>query len=447
MIAAVFLIAVTAPCVFAEEDDDAITVYITISDDGEFVTGTDGTVMAHVPVRISYFDLEEYGLSEYYRYEAAPFRDGGEYISDRIIEQPTLLHLYIKVLEKYYAGRPLTAEDMHSEIIDVTGSPTSVFLKSFWGHNFNLMYFVDHAYPLQSAGWGSTCDYILLYDGSEIDVAMFTDMGFNLTGAFTCFDITEKTVSAGEEVTLALLGTETKDGGGEVNAPVPGEPVRVSADLGKTWDTSSYGATDENGEITLKFERGGTYYVSAGPKMVNYPSASGMPDTAPPISVITVRPGKDETPDTPDDPDKPDTPDGPDTPDKPDTPDGPDKPDTPDKPDGPDKPDQPDTPDGPDGPDKPDQPDTPDGPDGPDKPDDSGKSIYRISEIVKKSIAGIIAKITAKAGISSAVKAASTAISAVKESSAAFAKKAVAASVKSAVTAVKKLKALFGKRK
>lgn len=315
ILAAVLLCLAAAPCVFADtSDDDAITVYVTISDDGEFVKGVDGTVMAHVPVRISYFDLADYGLSEYYRYEAAPFKDGGDYISNRIIKEPTLLHLYIKVLEQYYAGRPLTAEDMHSDIIDVTGSATHVFLQYFWGHNYNLMYFVDHAYPLQAAGWGSTCDYIILYDGTEIDLAMFTDMSFNITGAFTCFDRTEATVSAGESVTLTLLGTETKDGGGEVNAPVPGEPVRVSSDHGASWDTTTYGATDQNGKITLKFDKAGTYYVSAGPKMVNYPSESGMPDTAPPISVITVKGGADD----PDQPDQPDQPDRPDDPDKPD---------------------------------------------------------------------------------------------------------------------------------
>jgi hypothetical protein len=290
LIAAVALIAVMTPCVFAA-DDDAITVYVTVSDNGEFVTGDDGTVMAHVPVEVSYFDLEEYGLSEYYRYEAAPFSEGGEYISDRIIEQPTLLHLYIRLLEQYYAGRKLTPADMHSDIIDITGSATHLFMKSFWGHNYNLMYFVDHAFPLQSKGWGATCDYIILYDGSEIDLAMFTDMSFNVTGAFTCFDDTEETVTVGEELTLTLLGTETKDGGGEINAPVPNEPIRVSSDHGVTWDTS-YGKTGSDGKITLGFDKAGTYYISAGPLMVNYPSESGMPDTAPPISVITVKPAQ-----------------------------------------------------------------------------------------------------------------------------------------------------------
>ena len=286
---------IIAPCAFAYASDDAATVYVTISNDGEFVKGKDGTVMAHVPFEISYFDLAEYGLADYYRYEAAPFDEGGEYISSRIIKEPTLLHLYIKFLEKYYAGRKLTPEDMHSEIINVTQSPTHLFLQEFWGHNYNLMYFVDHAFPLQAKGLGATCDYILLYDGAEIDVAMFTDMGFYTTGAFVRFDNSEVTTTAGEDVTLTMLGTETKDGGGEIDAPVKEEPVRVSDDFGRTWD-DSYGSTDKNGKITLNFSAAGTYYVSAGPVMDNYKSLTGMPDTAPPISVVTVKPEENAVP-------------------------------------------------------------------------------------------------------------------------------------------------------
>ena len=286
---------IIAPCAFAYASDDAATVYVTISNDGEFVKGKDGTVMAHVPFEISYFDLAEYGLQDYYRYEAAPFDEGGEYISSRIIKEPTLLHLYIKFLEKYYAGRKLTPEDMHSEIINVTQSPTHLFLQEFWGHNYNLMYFVDHAFPLQAKGLGATCDYILLYDGAEIDVAMFTDMGFYTTGAFVRFDNSEVTTTAGEDVTLTMLGTETKDGGGEIDAPVKEEPVRVSDDFGRTWD-DSYGSTDKNGKITLNFSAAGTYYVSAGPVMDNYKSLTGMPDTAPPISIFTVKPEENAVP-------------------------------------------------------------------------------------------------------------------------------------------------------
>lgn len=287
---------IIAPCAFADAaDDEKITVYITISKDGDFVRGKDGTVMAHVPFEISYFDLAEYGLSNYYRYEAAPFEDGGEYISTRIIKEPTLLHLYIKVLEKYCAGRKLTAEDMHSDIIDITGSPTHVFLERFWNHNFNLMYFVDHEFPLQAKGWGATCDYILLYDGTEIDLAMFSDMGFHTTGAFVSFDSKEYTVMAGEELVLTMLGTETKDGGGEVNAPVKNEPIRISDDYGRTWATN-VGSTDDKGKITISFDAPGTYYISAGPVMENYPSLTGMPDTAPPISIVTVTPEEDAVP-------------------------------------------------------------------------------------------------------------------------------------------------------
>ena len=48
-------------------------------------------------VTISYFDLAEYGLEDYYRYEADSFEDGGRYNSDKIVEQPRHTLVYKNV--------------------------------------------------------------------------------------------------------------------------------------------------------------------------------------------------------------------------------------------------------------------------------------------------------------------------------------------------------------
>ena len=269
----------------AASANETVTVYLTVSNDGEFVTGTDGTVMARVPITVSYYDLADYGLEAYYRYEAASYEDGGEYINTNIVKQPTLLHLYIKALEDYYAGHKLSKSDVHSNILDVTGTPTSLYMKHFWGHDENLMYFVNHEYPEQRHGWGSTCDYILLNDGDEIDVGMFTDWNFYKTGAFTTFDYTSKRVKPGEAVTLTMQASATvPNAEGDtafVGVPMPYEAVRVSSDKGQTW-ARNYAETDANGQVTLTFQNPGTYYVAGGPSFVNYP------DATPPISVITV---------------------------------------------------------------------------------------------------------------------------------------------------------------
>ncbi len=139
-----------------QEDGDTITVYFTLSEDGVFVTGNDDeeSVLCHVPVEISYYDLAQYGLEEYYRYEADSFEEGGGYNGSTVVEKPTVLHLIIKMIEKYYLGGAKLENG--TEALTLTGSATHLYMQNFWGHDENLMYFVNHRYPLQAEGCGST---------------------------------------------------------------------------------------------------------------------------------------------------------------------------------------------------------------------------------------------------------------------------------------------------
>ena len=61
------------------------------------------------------------------------------------------------------------------KILNITGSPTSLYMKEFWGHDENLMYYRNHMYPYMREGWGSTADYVLLSDNDTIDLAMFSN--------------------------------------------------------------------------------------------------------------------------------------------------------------------------------------------------------------------------------------------------------------------------------
>ena len=112
------------------EEKGTVTVYFTLSEDGKFVTGNDDneTVLCHIPVTISYFDLAEYGMEDYYRYEADSFEEGGRYNSDKIVERPTLLHLFIKMLEKYYLGNgeKFVVNDRLQDAMSISGSATSL---------------------------------------------------------------------------------------------------------------------------------------------------------------------------------------------------------------------------------------------------------------------------------------------------------------------------------
>lgn len=265
--------------VFAADDveDGGYTVYVTLSENSEFLKGKDSskTVMARVPVKLKYFDLADYGLERFYRLDD----------DDEVIEQPTVLHLLIRILEKYYACRTLTSSDMQSDIIQVTGAAKSLWLNRLWGHDGNLMYFVNHEYPLMYERWGATADFILLEEGDEVELAMYTDYSFYNNSAFLYFENSNVSTYTGRDVKLKLLANPTavvNDGVPRENKAMPGESVRVSSNKGKTWRYID-DKTDDEGIVRVSFDEPGTYYVATGPVYANYK------DAAPAIGIITVR--------------------------------------------------------------------------------------------------------------------------------------------------------------
>ena len=207
-----------------------VTVYVTISNDGVPIQGRDGTVLCHKAITVPYFDLANYGLEEFYRYHTE--NGEGKYIDENIVERPTGLHLYLYLLERYFIGLPeekcckgefdrdaLASFKLNEDVcymdetpaytadsfaaLTITGSPTSLYMANFWGHDENLMYYRNHCYPYMSPGWGSTSDYIVLSDGDTWDVAMFSNWSFwSSGGAFTCFDKDAYNARPGMELTV-----------------------------------------------------------------------------------------------------------------------------------------------------------------------------------------------------------------------------------------------------
>ena len=207
-----------------------VTVYVTISNDGVPLKGRDGTVLCHKAITVPYFDLANYGLEEFYRYHTE--NGEGKYIDENIVQRPTGLHLYLYLLERYFIGLPdeecckgkydrdkLASFKLEDDVLyiddepaytadsfaalTITGSPTSLYMANFWGHDENLMYYRNHCYPYMSPGWGSTSDYIVLSDGDTWDVAMFTNWSFwSSGGAFTCFDKDAYNARPGMQLTV-----------------------------------------------------------------------------------------------------------------------------------------------------------------------------------------------------------------------------------------------------
>lgn len=297
---------------YDETDAEQVTVYVTISNDGVPLLGTDAakTPLARREITVPYFDLGLYGLDEYARYKTT---DGqGPYTSSTLVERPTALHLYIYLLERYYLGLPeeqcckgtsgLLSYKSAREVTDLfgnranaeknfsgvynaltlSGSATSLYMRNFWGHDENLMYFRNHVYPLMSAGWGATCDYMLLSDGDTIDLAMFTDWNFHHVGAFCKFDKDEYSVPAEEGLKLQTLKYDTRsvtDGGTESFVKIGTLNLAV---YNEDWTSASAKAklTGSDGAYTVTFTEPGTYYLLATDPNAATDSACYAPATA-----------------------------------------------------------------------------------------------------------------------------------------------------------------------
>ena len=272
---------------YDETDQASVTVYVTISSNGAPIIGKDdgGTILSHLEVKVPYFPLSLYGLDDFNRYHTE--NGSGSYTDNEIVQRPTLLHLYIYMLERYYLGVAEKGcgkgtsglleftgsgegvndmlggsyKDTRNALL-ISGSATSMYMQNFWGHDENLMYYRNHVYPLMSAGWGSTADYILLSDNDTIDLAMFSNWSFWTYGAFARFDKDDYTAKVGEKITFETQKYDTKsvsDGGTESFEPITGLNVKL---YNENWEQQQE-LTSEGSSYTLDTAslKAGTYYL------------------------------------------------------------------------------------------------------------------------------------------------------------------------------------------
>ena len=267
---------------YDETPAESATAIFTASCDGVPLRGNDAenTILAHLKVKVPYFDLGLYGLEKYYRYHT---KDGrGVYIDDEVVERPTAMHLFIYVTEKYYMGipeekcckgtsglmefnEPVTMLNMYGEkaynckyrAYCVSGGPTSSFMNELWGHDMNLMYYRNHFFPLMSPGWGSTSDYQLLSDGDTFDVGMYSDWNFYQSGAFCCFGKEEYKVNSGEMLLFSTLYTSSSEFGSGELKPMSGLKAEVYDDEWNKIDT----VNSETAGFGYAFQKPGIYHL------------------------------------------------------------------------------------------------------------------------------------------------------------------------------------------
>lgn len=292
---------------YDETPQDSVRVWVTISSDGVPIVGHDGTVLSHLEVNVPYFDLGNQDLADFYRYGTE--NGSGSYIDDQVVKRPTALHLYLYMIGVYYLGlepeQVTTGEvkifghdgvgdgvwNMRSELayedtslaLNITGSATSMYMQQFWGHDENLMYYRNHVYPLMSAGWGSTADYVLLSDDDTIDLAMFSNWSFwSDGGAFACFDQDAYSVQPGKSIRFSTMKYDTKsvaDGGTEQTEPITGLTVAV---YNENWEEVAVvePITAGGSSYTYTFATEGTYYLLAMDPNAGTSDARKAPATA-----------------------------------------------------------------------------------------------------------------------------------------------------------------------
>ena len=204
-----------------------VTVYFSFSHDDTFEScEQSGQTVALKKVTVPYFDLALYGLEDFYfaseDYGPAsgdPTGGPGSALDPGTKEfaygKITMLHLFLYATEVYYlgidpadAGKGYLANNgiMGTDIFNYSGSTGSIFLQNIWNYDLNLNYYLNYEYPLASAGWGSTCDQILLRDGDIVTLGHFSDWSFfNDTTSIFNYIVADKTDPVqGDKIKLEL---------------------------------------------------------------------------------------------------------------------------------------------------------------------------------------------------------------------------------------------------
>lgn len=262
-------------------------VYFSLSKDGVYVTGNDSehTLLASVPVEVSWFDLEPYGLGAY------TVKRGGQ-----VVKQPTMLHLMIRMLETYYleAGQTLTN---NTDALTASGSFGSLYFQKFWGSGENLTYFLNHAFPVMYPGMGATADYMMLENGDLVELGMFTSGEFYTDEKAGYPYFVRQDGTAADRLTLAAREAQTLVlhlAGSDMYTAAPKDQILRNTKVyvtqqPKTGDAAQWtllGTTDKDGALRVSFRQAGTYYVAAAGSSVSAPGVCLATVTADEVSRV-----------------------------------------------------------------------------------------------------------------------------------------------------------------
>ena len=148
---------------------------------------------------------------------------------------------------------------------------SSSFVSKIFGVDGNISYAVNDRLPVGPKYDGYAINEYALSEGDDVYFFIYASPSWG--DYLSYFDKKQLTVNAGEEITLKLSGymaMEQMDPEGSNTKPLEtleniegAEIDLLDENAGKLKFGDYLGKTDENGKVKLKFDKAGTYYVSA----------------------------------------------------------------------------------------------------------------------------------------------------------------------------------------
>jgi len=193
-------------------EEDSITVFLTVSDQGTLAKDNNGEAMAWRDVTVTDLDGD------------------GHYTFDEVLV----------AAHEMYNSADGYAKTSGGQVTKLWGTETS-----------NTLFFINH----EGLSTGVTADTVS--DGDYCVASINADQTY-YADWYTFFDQSSATVSTNEEITLTLSGHLGMAWTNEDKANVPTSGVEVKDAEGNT-----LGTTDEDGNVTLSFDEPGMYTVTA----------------------------------------------------------------------------------------------------------------------------------------------------------------------------------------
>ncbi len=212
-----------------DEPAEDITVTVTISVSGEFVTAADGTLVAGVPVTVS--DLDE----------------SGDFNIDEVL---------IAAHDAFYPGGAAAG---YASSVGKYGLAVDVL----WGDtSYAFGYYVNHTMAMGLAD--------PVEDGGYVQAYVYADREY-YSDSYSYFDKLSAETDDGQ-ITLTLYGASYDADWNPVFSPVSGAAITVNGEAGDY-------VTGADGQVTITFEETGEYLISA---------VGGSGILVPPVSRVSV---------------------------------------------------------------------------------------------------------------------------------------------------------------